>query len=49
MGKPLYPVERTLLVTGMLVFLFESKGRSEPIESPALYVRYRAPRKTFLQ
>ncbi len=48
-GKPLYPVERTLLVTGMLVFLFESKDRSGPIESPALYVRYRAPRDTFLQ
>lgn len=48
-GKPLYPVERTLLVTGMLVFLFESKDRSGPIESSALYVRYRAPRDTFLQ
>ena len=49
MGKPLYPVERSLLVTGMLVFPFESKGRSGPIESPALYVRYRALRDTFLQ
>ena len=49
-AKPLYPVELSpMLVTGMLVFLFESKDRSGPIESPALYVRYRAPRDTFLQ
>jgi hypothetical protein len=48
-GKPLYPVERTLLTTGMLAFLFESKRARKPVETPALDVVYRAPRHVYFQ
>ncbi len=47
--KPLYPVERTLLVTGVLAFLFDSKDRGGSVETPALDVRYQAPLNTFFQ
>lgn len=48
-GTQLYPVERTLLTTGALAFLFESKERKEAVETPELGIRYQAPRDTFFQ
>jgi hypothetical protein len=48
-GSPVYPVERTLLTTGALAFLFDSKERKRPVETPELGVRYQAPRETFFQ
>lgn len=47
-GKLLYPVERTLLVSGALSFLMESgyqKGRR--IDTPPLTIRYKAPRESY--
>jgi hypothetical protein len=41
-GKPSYPVERTLLTTGMLAFLMDSKAQGHKrIETPELTVAYR--------
>jgi hypothetical protein len=48
-GKPDYPVERTLLTTGALAFLFESGARKQKVETPELAIRYHAPRDTFYQ
>ncbi len=48
-GKPLYPVERTLLTTGALSFLFESKKTGKRVMTPELAVTYRAPARTFFQ
>ena len=48
-GKPLYPVERTLLTTGALSFLFESRVQKKKLPTPELAIRYRAPRNTFFQ
>ncbi|HYM12692.1 MAG TPA: hypothetical protein VEU62_18280 [Bryobacterales bacterium] len=42
-GKPLYPVERTLLTTGALSFLFESRYQKKRLETPQLRVEYHAP------
>jgi hypothetical protein len=40
-GKPSYPVERTLLTTGMLAFLMDSKAdKGRRIEAPQLNVSY---------
>jgi hypothetical protein len=40
-GKPSYPVERTLLTTGMLAFLMESKADGHKrIETPGLKIGY---------
>jgi len=48
-GKPLYPVERTLLTTGVLAFLFDSRERKAQVETPELAFKYQAPADTFFQ
>jgi len=48
-GKPLYPVERTLLTTCTLSMLFESRAWQRRIESKELAVTYRAPRNSYFQ
>ncbi|MBL8178031.1 MAG: hypothetical protein JNK48_25360 [Bryobacterales bacterium] len=48
-GKPAYPVERTLLTTGALAFLFESKKQRSAVDTPDLSVVYRAAKNTFFQ
>lgn len=48
-GKPVYPVERTLLTTGTLAFLFESRRKRGRVETPELAVKYSAPRHAYFQ
>lgn len=48
-GKPPYPWERTVLTTGALALLFESKRTGKPVETPDLDIRYRAPEHAFFQ
>jgi hypothetical protein len=48
-GKPLYPVERTLLTTCTLSMLFESRAWKKRIETDQLRISYRAPRETYFQ
>jgi len=48
-GKPLYPVERTLLTTCTLSLLFESRAWQRRIESKELAISYRAPRDCYFQ
>lgn len=48
-GKPLYPVERTLLTTCTLSMLFESRAWKRPIESKELAISYHAPRNAYFQ
>jgi hypothetical protein len=48
-GKPLYPVERTLLTTCALSVLFESRAWQKRLETPELGIAYRAPRDTYFQ
>jgi hypothetical protein len=44
-GKPPYPIERTLLTTGMVEACVRSLGTGQNrIETPHLAIRYRAPR-----
>jgi len=41
-GKPSYPIERTLLTTGLLAFLIDSKAAGHKrLETPELDVTYR--------
>jgi hypothetical protein len=47
-GKPSHPVERTLLVSGVLAQLMESRHRGEKrIETPELAVSYKPPAKSW--
>jgi hypothetical protein len=48
-GTPMYPVERTLLSTGILAFLFESKRKGARVDTPELNVKYRAAERSFVQ
>lgn len=48
-GRPVYPVERTLLTTGALSFLFDSRHLKKQIATPELKIVYRAPRNTYFQ
>ena len=48
-GKELYPAERTLLTTGILAHLFESRRTKAAVSTPELRVTYRAPENTWYQ
>lgn len=48
-GKPPYRWERTVLTTGILSLLFESKRVGKRVETPDLRVEYRAPEHAFFQ
>jgi hypothetical protein len=48
-GKPLYPVERTLLTTCALSILFESRAWKKRIETRELNIAYRAPHDAYFQ
>ncbi len=47
-GKHDYPVERTLLTTGAVSFLMESRAQGQKrIETPMLKIAYRAPKESY--
>jgi hypothetical protein len=48
-GKPMYPVERTLLTTSALSFLFESRRRKAKVETPELKIIYKAPEHAWFE
>jgi len=48
-GKPINPVERTLLTTCALSVLFESRAWRRRIETPELNIAYRPPRDGYFQ
>ncbi len=48
-GKPMYPVERTLLTTCTLAMLFESRAWKKRIETEQLKISYRAPRESYFE
>lgn len=48
-GKEQYPPERTLLTTGILSYLFESRRAKGPVAAPGLNVSYRAPDNVWYQ
>lgn len=47
-GKALNPPERTVLTTGILAHLFDSRRAKKAIETP-LDIRYHGPKKAFVQ
>lgn len=47
--RPLYPVERTLLTTGALAMLFESRARKRRVATPELAIRYRPPEHAYFE
>lgn len=48
-GKEQYPPERTLLTTGILSHLFDSRRAKRPVATPALTISYRAPETAWYQ
>ncbi len=48
-GKPMYPVERTLLTTCTLSMLFESRAWKRRIETEQLSISYRSPRNIYFE
>ena len=48
-GQPLYSIERTLLTSGALSFLFDSRYLKKQIQTPELKIVYRVPRDTYFQ
>jgi hypothetical protein len=48
-GKPLYPVERTVLTSGALSFLFESRAQKKRVSTPELAITYRSPKNCWFQ
>ena len=48
-GRPPYPIERTLLTSGMLSYLFESRYYKKRVQTPELKIAYRAARDTYFQ
>ena len=47
--RAVYPVERTVLTTGALAFLLESRHRRQRLETPELNIAYRAPEHAYFQ
>jgi hypothetical protein len=47
--KPVYPVERTLLTTGALVFLFESRAARSRVRTSELNTSYQAPENAYFE
>jgi hypothetical protein len=45
-GRAPYPIERTLLTSGMLIAGIESFNRGQPVDTPQMAVRYTAPQET---
>jgi hypothetical protein len=48
-GKEPWPVERTVLTTGALAFLFQSKRTGGPVRTPELNITYKAPKDAWFQ